>query len=1042
MRSRPAPPRRPPCAARFVAASATAALALLIGTAAPRPAAAQRLTRPERRWTTFETAHFRVHAPAEFTAWSRAVAERLEAVWEAERRAVGFAPAGRTDVVVDDPYGTSNGSAYPFLRGPAAFLWPVPPGPRSAVGNSRDWGELLAVHEFAHLAHLTRPSRNPWQRTWRRLLPAAVGPVATRSPRWAIEGYATYVEGALTGSGRPHAGLRAAVLRGWALEGALPGYGALSGGGGYLGGSFAYLMGSAYLEWLAHAPATRPAPAVLAPSLGARQPGVDRRSPDVYGEGPGALLRALHRASSPRTPFALRADSTRRRVEGTLDQRLRLHLGRPGLSPATGERLALRDSRAGPTAPVADVVLSGGATRVPRGRAADIVRGARDAAACCAATRRTCPPCARSRARGAPIPSSSRRTARRYHEPRFFADGRRVLVSRSDLTSDDVVRPDLYVWDTGTGRVTRVTSGADVRDADPAPDGRSAVAVRCAGGSCDVVRVDLAGGAATVIARGSPTTTWTRPRWAPDGTSVVAGVQQAGRWRLAILDPSRPGAAPAPVGPDDGAERYDATFTPDGRALVYTSERGGVANLVRLDLGRPRDERPLTRVATAAFAPAVSAAEPAVYFLHLTPHGLDLRRLAPDSTPVRGEVVPLLAASPTPARDSVAAVRIAVAQRPGVGGQAAAAPAFAAGPVRVRGYGLGPRHFSLLPIGAVTPDGGSAGAQVAAIDPVGRLSVLVQGAAGSPRTWRGGSVRAAWRGLPVTLTGELFAVRQALAAAAPNAGGVAVPGLGAPTELRGAALLASGGRWLVGPARPAPGASALAGPDTGRASRPRVVVGPRGVGPEVRVAGRLGASLAGGPAGATSDRRLAFAELSGSAGRAVGEASAGAAIGAQLSGGRTAGAGWRRVTATARLTAGSARGGVAVDGAFAAVDRGAPAFERPLVGGSVPVLFDPGLLSQRLAVAALPTGFRAGRQAAAVRVGLGGLVATPYVSTVGAGDGRLRWARLAGLERRFDGPFAPFARLPRVRVVAGVARVFDAPLRDRTRAYLSATFTP
>ena len=40
------------------------------------------------------------------------------------------------------------------------------------------------------------------------------------------------------------------MLRGWALEGALPSYGALNGGGGYLGGSFAYLMGSAYLEWL------------------------------------------------------------------------------------------------------------------------------------------------------------------------------------------------------------------------------------------------------------------------------------------------------------------------------------------------------------------------------------------------------------------------------------------------------------------------------------------------------------------------------------------------------------------------------------------------------------------------------------------------------------------------------------------------------------------------------------------------------------------------------------------------------------------------
>jgi hypothetical protein len=255
----------------------------------PALAPAQRLTRPERDWRTLETAHFRVHTPREYADWARAVAARLDAVREAERRVVGFVPAGVTDVVVDDPYGSANGSAYPFLRGPAVFLWPVPPSPRSFIGNSRDWGELLAVHEFAHIAHLTRPSRNPLQRTWRRLLPEGVGPVATRTPRWAIEGYATYVEGALTGSGRPHAALRAAVLRGWALEGALPGYGALSGGGGYLGGSFAYLMGSAYLEWLGARGGDSSITAVWRRTSARVNRPFDAAFTGVYGEGPGAL---------------------------------------------------------------------------------------------------------------------------------------------------------------------------------------------------------------------------------------------------------------------------------------------------------------------------------------------------------------------------------------------------------------------------------------------------------------------------------------------------------------------------------------------------------------------------------------------------------------------------------------------------------------------------------------------------------------------------------------------------------------------------------
>jgi hypothetical protein len=135
--------------------------------------------------------------------------------------------------------------------------------------------------------------------------------------------------------------------------------------------------------------------------------------------------------------------------------------------------------------------------------------------------------------------------------------------------------------------------------------------------------------------------------------------------------------------------------------------------------------------------------------------------------------------------------------------------------VRERPYGLGPRRYSLLPLGSVTPDGSTAGAQLAAVDPAGRLNVLLQAAGGDPRTWRGAAVRAAWRGLPVALTGELFAARQELGGAAPNARDVVAPGLAAAVDYRGALLVASSARWLVPPARPAPEPSPRR-PDTAR----------------------------------------------------------------------------------------------------------------------------------------------------------------------------------------------------------------------------------
>jgi hypothetical protein len=188
---------------------------------------------------------------------------------------------------------------------------------------------------------------------------------------------------------------------------------------------------------------------------------------------------------------------------------------------------------------------------------------------------------------------------------------------------------------------------------------------------------------------------------------------------------------------------------------------------------------------------------------------------------------------------------------------------------------------------------------------------------------------------------------------------------------------------------------------------------------EVRVAGRVGASAGRGSAAAVGGRRLAFAELSVGASRGVDQRSVGVSLGGNVAAGRTAGARWERVAATARLTAGSDRGAVAVDAAFASVGRAAPAFERPLVGGSVPVLFDAAVLGQRLAVPALPTGFRSGRQAAVARVSLFGPALTPFASVVGTGRRRAP----VGAARRPRAPLrrpvrpvrAPPARAPRRR---------------------------
>jgi hypothetical protein len=541
---------------------------------------------PAFRFRTLETEHFRIHYHQGLEGMARQVAVHAERAHAALAPALGYAPRVRTEVVLSDDVDDANGSASPLPYN-TMRLYAAPPAPTSELNDHRDWLETLVWHEYVHVLHTDNVGGLP------RALNAIFGKLLVPNglvPGWMIEGLAVLHESA----GDPDTGRNASALydayaRALASDGAAS-FPRLDEATNppldWPTGQVAYLLGGRFMkfveEWFGE-----PALAAYLADQGSRvwpyapsYPSRRHLGGKTWSELWSAYRDAELRAAQARLEAIRRRPVTHpRRLtwEGGRIDRVRFA---PDGKSLVYWRRGL-DDRAG----LRRVGVSGDGDRLVA--PLDVANGF------------------------------------------ALASADEAIASAAEVYREYRLYDDLWRVDLRDGDRERITKGERASEPELAPDGGAVVYVRRApAGGLALVRRRLGarsgpGPAEVLFAREGAELG--APRLSPDGTRLAFELQEGGRRDVVVLAlDAAPDGAPAPLRvTDDDALDLGPAWTPDGRFLLFASDRDGVLNLYAWE-AETGDVRQVTNVETAALQPDVSPDGETIAFLTYSRDGYDV----------------------------------------------------------------------------------------------------------------------------------------------------------------------------------------------------------------------------------------------------------------------------------------------------------------------------------------------------------------------------------------------------------------------------------
>ncbi|HCV43605.1 MAG TPA: biopolymer transporter Tol, partial [Bacteroidetes bacterium] len=189
-------------------------------------------------------------------------------------------------------------------------------------------------------------------------------------------------------------------------------------------------------------------------------------------------------------------------------------------------------------------------------------------------------------------------------------DGKKLYYARSTRNNPHwSFQNDLYVFDADAEDETRLTSGKRAMSPSVSPDGSTLVFVVGSDGTSNLATMKVDGADFKQITAYSQGEQVYDPEWSPDGGRIVFDYSIKDGRDIAWVRPDGADLQYLVTGSDDSRS---AVFAPDGKRIIFSSDRSGISNLYACDLESRKIEQ-LTNVLGGAFLPTVNAAGEIVY---------------------------------------------------------------------------------------------------------------------------------------------------------------------------------------------------------------------------------------------------------------------------------------------------------------------------------------------------------------------------------------------------------------------------------------------